>query len=106
MKERNINQKEEIINSLVVHEKDNVATTTCELEKGASAVIQFPDGKRVNVAVTDKIPKYHKLALTDISPPTLIIKYGYPIGHSIRDIKKGEHVHTQNMVSEQEGKSI
>lgn len=39
----------------------------------------------------------HKTANRDIKEGEDIIKYGYPIGHAIRDIKNGEHVHTDNI---------
>lgn len=39
----------------------------------------------------------HKQALCDIKKGDFIIKYGYPIGHAITDIKKGETVHTHNL---------
>ncbi|MCD8120474.1 MAG: altronate dehydratase family protein [Lachnospiraceae bacterium] len=39
----------------------------------------------------------HKIALCDIKRGQEIIKYGYPIGHAVRSIKKGEHVHTHNI---------
>lgn len=38
----------------------------------------------------------HKTALTDIPEGGRIIKYGFPIGHAVKDIKKGERVHTDN----------
>ena len=39
----------------------------------------------------------HKYAITDILKGEYIIKYGNPIGHAVKDIKKGDHVHTHNM---------
>ncbi len=39
----------------------------------------------------------HKIALFDITSGADIIKYGYPIGIALQDIKKGESVHTHNM---------
>lgn len=39
----------------------------------------------------------HKTANQDIKSGQNVIKYGYPIGHAIRDIKKGEHIHTDNI---------
>ncbi len=39
----------------------------------------------------------HKIALTDIKKGENVIKYGYPIGHAIEDIKADEHVHTHNI---------
>ncbi len=39
----------------------------------------------------------HKYALCDIKKGENIIKYGSPIGHATKDIKKGEHIHTHNV---------
>ena len=39
----------------------------------------------------------HKVALRDIKKGENVIKYGYPIGHALEDIKAGEHVHTHNI---------
>ncbi|MEE1186352.1 MAG: altronate dehydratase family protein [Acutalibacteraceae bacterium] len=39
----------------------------------------------------------HKYAITDILKGEYIIKYGNPIGHAVKDIRKGDHVHTHNM---------
>lgn len=50
--------------------------------------------KKDNVEVN--LQDGHKYAVKDINRGENIIKYGYPIGHAICDIKKGEHVHTHN----------
>ena len=39
----------------------------------------------------------HKYALRDIAEGENVIKYGMPIGHATRAIKKGEHVHVHNV---------
>ncbi len=39
----------------------------------------------------------HKYAVRDIMQGEDIIKYGSPIGHATKDIKKGEHVHSHNL---------
>ncbi|MBR5437769.1 MAG: altronate dehydratase [Clostridia bacterium] len=39
----------------------------------------------------------HKIANEDIAKGTDIIKYGFPIGYAVCDIKKGEQVHSHNM---------
>lgn len=39
----------------------------------------------------------HKYALRPIQDGEMILKYGNPIGHAIRDIAEGEHVHSHNM---------
>ena len=41
----------------------------------------------------------HKVALRDIAAGENVIKYGFPIGHATRDIKKGERVHTDNLAT-------
>lgn len=45
----------------------------------------------------------HKYALCKIKSGENIIKYGFPIGHAICDIEKGEHVHTHNVKTNLEG---
>ena len=39
----------------------------------------------------------HKYALRDIAEGENVIKYGMPIGHAVRAIAKGEHVHVHNV---------
>lgn len=48
--------------------------------------------------------KGHKIALKNIKKGEAIIKYGYPIAHALKDIKKGEHVHTHNIATNLSGK--
>jgi altronate hydrolase len=54
-----------------------------------------------NVAVAleghGDIPAGHKVALCDIKKGDSVIKYGYPIGYAIVNIKKGDQVHTHNL---------
>lgn len=51
-----------------------------------------------NVAVMlDGELRGHKIALCDIKCGEDIIKYGYPIGHAVCDIKNGDHIHTHNI---------
>ncbi|MBE5761248.1 MAG: altronate dehydratase [Clostridiales bacterium] len=53
----------------------------------------------VHVALRDglAVPAGHKQAICDIRKGENVIKYGFPIGHAIKDIKMGEHVHTHNV---------
>ena len=39
----------------------------------------------------------HKYAKTNIAKGEKIIKYGYPIGVAVSDIKQGEHIHSHNL---------
>ena len=49
------------------------------------------------------IPAGHKFALRDIDAGEEIIKYGYPIGHAIRVIRKGELVDNNNITTNLNG---
>lgn len=86
-------------NAVVIDKRDNVAVATYQLEAGEEARYSVPGGEMGSVVVTDDIPLFHKIALADIAQGEKIIKYGEFIGVATRDIKRGEHVHTQNCES-------
>ena len=56
---------------------------------------------RDNVAV--RWENGHKYALRDIVKGEPVVKYGFPIGEAVCDIKAGEHVHTHNLKSRLSG---
>ena len=61
-----------------------------------------------NVAVmlddsSAEVPRGHKFALRDIAAGENIIKYGMPIGRATCAVRKGEHVHTNNMKTNLDG---
>ena len=66
--------------TIKIHPNDNVEVALSDVESNGSI-----------------IKRGHKIALTDIKKDDQIIKYGHSIGHAIKDIKKGEHVHSHNM---------
>lgn len=77
---------------LKINEADNVAVA---LEaQSAQAQIQM-DGQ--TITLQDNIPAGHKFALQDIAEGENVIKYGYPIGHSLSNIKKGTWVNEHNI---------
>lgn len=78
--------------AVIINNEDIVAVALEAIPKGTE--ISLPQGQ---VTVTDDIPRGHKFALCDIKKGEPIIKYGYPIGKAIADIKKGQHVHTHNV---------
>jgi altronate dehydratase len=82
-------------NVLIIHKRDNVAVALRTLGPGETAVASgletFP--------VLEAIPVSHKIAVTDILEGEEIIKYGETVAVSIRDIKRGEWVHTHNLES-------
>lgn len=77
---------------LVLATGDNVGVLMEDAAKGDIAVC-----KDISVTCLDDVPYCHKVALTDIPRHENFIKYGEIIGYAMRDIKKGEWVHTHNL---------
>lgn len=75
---------------IVIHQTDNVAVVLRPFKKG-----EVVEG----ITLLEDIPQAHKVALKPIACGENIIKYGSPIGHATKDIKPGEHVHTQNVAT-------
>lgn len=71
---------------------DNVAVAIEELTAGETYIIG-------SVSVTAKvmIPKGHKIALEDIPAGANVIKYGFSIGHAVKEIKMGDWIHSHNI---------
>jgi len=62
----------------------------------------FSEGERIvvdgnEITIAHDIPMGHKLLVKDTPAGTDIIKYGYPIGHAIHDMKAGEWVNENNL---------
>ncbi len=74
--------------SIILHEKDNVATVLDSEEKKNL----LEDG----TLIEDNIPIGHKVAIHDIMKGQPIIKYGVKIGVALADISRGKHVHIHN----------
>jgi len=75
-----------------IHPSDNVVVALQPLEQNTTIEI---NGKQITVR--EFIPKGHKLSITEIPEAASILKYGYPIGQSVRNITIGEHVHNHNV---------
>lgn len=75
-----------------IHKNDNAAVAICDLKAGEAIAVG-----NTQVTPTADIPADHKLAVTDIPKGENVIKYGFPIGHASKNIKRGEHIHTHNV---------
>ena len=86
---------------LILAPGDNVGVLLEDAQKGDVAVYQD-----TRVTCLEDIKFCHKVALADLPRHTDFIKYGEIIGYALRDIKKGEWVHTHNLddVRGREGK--
>ena len=80
--------------ALVISASDNVATALEALEAGATICVGD-----VSVAVVDRIPRGHKVAIRAIPAGAAVIKYGSAIGTASADIAVGAHVHVHNVAS-------
>lgn len=90
-------------NAILIHNDDNVVTTTEMLKAGSIARYQ-KDEDVVEIVTRDEIPKFHKIAVVDIEKTKPVYKYGQLIGEAIETIRKGSHVHDHNIVSPKKNK--
>ena len=75
-----------------IHSKDNVAVALQPLKKGEVLSL---GGQEVTLA--EDIEQGHKFALADLAENTNIVKYGTVIGHTIKAVAAGAHVHVENI---------
>ena len=86
--------------AIQIDEKDNVATTTCEVDAGELLEVISPDGKVIlKPKVSEPIPFGHKLAIKSIKKGENIVKYGEVIGVATQPVKEGAWVNTHNVGS-------
>ena len=83
---------------IVIDNKDNVATALEPLPNGSEITVEI-QGTMEKIKLLSDIPQGHKLALRDIEKGNSVIKYGEPIGQSLKSISRGEHVHVHNVAS-------
>jgi altronate dehydratase small subunit len=82
--------------ALIMHPKDNVATSVEEVGSGEQVSVEI-GGEWRTVVAREGIPFGFKIALTDIPKGNTIIKYGELIGKSSRAITNGDLVHIHNV---------
>jgi altronate dehydratase small subunit len=74
---------------------DNVGIAGRQIETGEGMVVAGSPLKAL-----ETIPLAHKIALRAIAAGDKVVRCGVPIGSATRAIAAGEHVHTQNLVSD------
>ncbi|KUP31001.1 altronate hydrolase [Bacillus halotolerans] len=74
-----------------IHRQDNVLLALRDIRKG-----ELLNADGISIEVKDDMKRGHKIALQHIKENDSIIKYGFPIGHALKDICIGEHVHVHN----------
>lgn len=93
-----IAQEQQPPSLLKLNERDNVAVALRPIAACESLKI---DG--LSITAQQDIPQGHKIALTDIPTKANVIKYGYPIGHTLVDINPGDWLHTHNVKTNLDG---
>ena len=87
-----------MIQFLAHEEADSVGVATVDIKAGEAVEGQFMDSqKKIEIKAIDDIPLGHKIALKDHAEGDVVYKYGADIGKVVAEIKKGGHVHVQNL---------
>jgi altronate dehydratase small subunit len=82
--------------SLVMHEKDDVATILRNMSAGE--VMRYRKGESLEtLLLLHSIAFGHKVAITPIKQGADVYKYGDIIGRATKNIEPGEHVHVHNI---------
>ncbi|GAB6180109.1 UxaA family hydrolase [Desulfotomaculum defluvii] len=90
-----------MIKFLVHDPEDMVGVAVADIEAGETVTGKIQDSDQtIEIKAISNIPLGHKIALKDIANGERIIKYHIPVGKTVADIKKGEHVHTHNLKTE------
>lgn len=83
---------------LKINPADNVAVALSELK--CCEVLDTENGA---VNIQQDIPMGHKFALENIANGENVVKYGFPIGHTIQDVLQGGWVNETNVKTNLEG---
>ena len=87
-----------MIHFLAHEAADSVGVATVDIKAGETVEGQLMDSqKKIEIKAIDDIPLGHKIALKDHAVDDNVYKYGEDIGRVVADIKKGGHVHIQNL---------
>lgn len=85
-----------------IHKEDNTAVLLEDAVTGAELQIIGGTG---TITLENDIEYGHKVALQDLPVNHRIMKYGIPIGHSTKPIRRGEWIHLHNCASEYDARS-
>ncbi|MDC0611998.1 altronate dehydratase family protein [Vibrio sp.] len=75
-----------------IHPNDNVAVALKDLSAGSELSVAGQ-----TVVLQQDVPQAHKVALVDLQPNELVVKYGYPIAHVLEPVAVGQHLSQHNL---------
>ncbi|WP_249594610.1 UxaA family hydrolase [Peribacillus frigoritolerans] len=81
-----------------IHENDNIALALRKLSKDERFIVNGTE-----LVIQEDVKQGHKVALKNLQKDDQVIKYGFPIGHVLQEVKIGEWVHTHNTVTNLSG---
>jgi altronate hydrolase len=84
---------------LFVEPTDNVAIALSEKSQGERLAFIDAEGRSSVIALREKIPVRHKLAVRSIPCGETVVRYGFPIGRATSKIEPGDWVHSHNVES-------
>jgi altronate hydrolase len=87
-----------MLDIIQIHNQDNVVVALKDLSAGQTFTV---DGE--TITLKEDAPRGHKVAIKNIAINEHVVKYGYPIGHAIKTISVGEHIHTHNTKTNLDG---
>jgi len=85
-------------NIIQINELDNIVVALKDVSEGEVISIGTKE-----VTLKEEVKRGHKIAIKDITLGGDIVKYGFPIGHSIVDVLVGQWVHTHNIKTNLDG---
>lgn len=87
------------IDFLAHDDADHVAIAVRDVQPGLATVAWLSSPERRPVAVTERIPFGHKVALADLAEGGTVVEYGVPVAVVIAAVPTGALVHTHNVRS-------
>ena len=87
-----------MIHYIVHGEDDTVGVAVVDLSRGQRVTgWNMEKDSTLRLEAGQKVPLGHKIAVVDIAAGDTVVKYGESIGKASKAIRKGHHVHTQNL---------
>jgi altronate hydrolase len=88
----------QMLDIIQIHDNDNVVVALKDLSAGQTFIVDEDV-----IELKQDVPRGHKVTIKNIAINEHVVKYGYPIGHAIKDITVGEHIHTHNTKTNLDG---
>lgn len=82
--------------ALIMHASDNVANAVEDIFKGDTVSV-VAEGAQHTLTAKEEVPFGFKIAVKDIAPGGVILKYTQIIGRASKAIAAGECVHIHNI---------